>query len=178
LGVTVKHLLLLRHAKAMTGEPGMADRDRPLAPRGHRDAALMGKAIAAEPPDAILCSPARRTRETLAEILPSLKNKPRVVYIDALYGAPGDYAKAIMENAGGAERLLVVGHNPTIHVTALLLAGSRRTKLRDAIAAKFPTAALAVIAFKAGDWSEIRAGAGKLIAFVRPRDLGSEGAED
>jgi len=172
--VTVKHLLLLRHAKALMGGPGTADRDRPLAPRGHRDAARMGKAIASEPPDTILCSPAKRTRETLAEILPSLNNKPRVVYVDALYGAPGDYIEAITGNAGEAERLLVVGHNPTIHVTALLLAGSRGTKLREAMAAKFPTAAFAVIAFKAENWSEIRAGAGKLISFIRPGDVGAD----
>lgn len=155
------------------GEPGMADRDRPLAPRGHRDAARMGSAIASEPPDTILCSPAKRTRETLAEILPSLKNKPRVVYVDALYGAPGNYVETIAGNAGEAERLLVVGHNPTIHVTALLLAGSRG-KLREAMAVKFPTAALAAIAFKAENWSEIRAGAGKLISFIRPGDVGAD----
>ena len=174
----MKHLLLLRHAKAMTGEPGMSDRDRPLAPRGHRDAALMGKAIAAEPPDLILCSPAKRTRETLAEILPALPGKPRVVYADALYGAPGDYAEIIADNADDAERLLVVGHNPTIQVTALLFAGSGGGKLRGALAAKFPTAALAVIGFQAEDWSEIRPGAGKLTQFVRPRDVGAKDAED
>ena len=160
------------------GEPGMADRDRPLTRRGRRDAALMGKAIAAEPPDSILCSPAKRTRETLEEILPLLPNKPHVGFIDALYGAPGDYLEAIADNGEDAKRLLVVGHNPAIHVTALLLAGSRETELREAMAAKFPTATLAVIAFKADTWSTIRPGAGKLASFIRPRDRGALDADD
>ena len=160
------------------GEAGMADRDRPLAPRGHRDAALVGKAIADEPPDLILCSPAKRTRETVTGILASLKTKPRVVYVDALYGAPGDYVKTIAENAGGAERLLVVGHNPTIHVTAMVLAGSGKARLREALAAKFPTAALAGIEFEAETWADVRPGAGRLVSFVRPRDLGSREPDD
>jgi len=137
----------------------------------------MGKAIAAEPPDAVLCSPAKRTRETLAEILPLLPNKPDVRFVDALYGT-GDYVETIGDNGGNADRLLIVGHNPATHVTALLLAGSRNSKLREAMVAKFPTAALADIAFKADSWSAIRPGAGKLVSFVRPRDLGALDAED
>lgn len=46
----MKQLMLLRHAKAMSAAPGTADRERPLAERGVRDAGLMGTAMAAEPP--------------------------------------------------------------------------------------------------------------------------------
>src|ERR1700712_4658208 len=60
-------LLLLRHAKS-DYPPGVADHERPLAPRGIREAALAGDWLRAHAPavDAVLCSTATRTRETLA----------------------------------------------------------------------------------------------------------------
>jgi phosphohistidine phosphatase len=63
----VRTLHLLRHAKSSWDDPSLADRDRPLAPRGLR----AGRAIAAYlrehgiAPGLVLCSPAARTRETL-----------------------------------------------------------------------------------------------------------------
>src|SRR5579871_5626083 len=67
-------LLLLRHAKSAWGDHGLADIDRPLAPRGHRAAQLIAAAIeeAGFRPDRILCSPALRTRETLATLISHL----------------------------------------------------------------------------------------------------------
>ena len=60
-------LLLLRHAKS-DYPAGVADHERPLAPRGKREAALAGDWLRANVPavDAVLCSTATRTRETLA----------------------------------------------------------------------------------------------------------------
>jgi len=176
----VKHLLLLRHAKAVAGGPGMADRERPLTTRGHRDAALMGAAIAADgPPDIILCSPARRTRETLAAVMKHFPAKPEVVIADDLYGPSTATCVGTIAGLGRkAKCLLVFGHNPTIHATALLLAGAGDKQLRAGLAAKFPTAALAVLAFKSGPWSAIREGSGELISFRRPRDLGASDADD
>jgi phosphohistidine phosphatase len=172
----VKHLLLLRHAKAVPAEPGMADRDRPLAERGHRDAALIGGAIADEwPPDLILSSPALRTLETMADVTAGLAATPRSIADESLYGGdPGAYLTALAEHGGSARHLLVVGHNPTIHETAVMLAKSPEAGMR----AKFPTAALAVLAFDADEWSKIRPGTGRLVRFLRPTDLGAGGADD
>ena len=109
----------------------------------------MGKAIAAEPPDLILCSPAKRTRETLAEILPALPNKPRAVYVDALYSAPGDYAEIIADNGDDAERLLVVGHNPTIHLHRPAVRRHRQVEARREMAASSRRRRSPTIAFEA-----------------------------
>jgi phosphohistidine phosphatase len=172
----VKHLLLLRHAKAQPAERGMADRDRSLTTRGHSDARLMGTAIAEiGVPDLILCSPARRTRETLEGVVETLAAEPKVVFVDRLYDSrDATYSDAIAANGGNANRLLVIAHNPTIHATAVALAAKGDRALRAAMSAKFPTCALAVIAFDSADW---RLKAGELLAFRRPKDLGSE-AED
>ena len=58
-------------------------------------------------------------------------------------------------------------------MTALLLAGRRPPKLREKMVASFATGALAIIAFDAKSWAEIRPGTGELLAFLRPADLGA-----
>jgi phosphohistidine phosphatase len=172
------HLLLLRHAKAESAANGMADHERRLTARGRRDAGLMGEAIAAEPPDAILCSPAKRTRETLAAVVAHLEKKPKTTFPDELYEAGSDYREAIAALGGAAHRLLVVGHNPTIHRTALALTGAGDAALHAMLSGKFPTAALAVIAFDVPGWQVIQPGSGELLAFRRPKDLGAFDADD
>lgn len=165
-------LMLLRHGKSSWDEPGLADRDRTLSPRGRRDAEAMATVIAADyPPDRILCSPTRRTQETLAALLSRLGERPDVVIAEELYGQPGDYCDVIAAEGGEAEHLLVIGHNPAIQATALALVGSGDKALRAQLAEKFPTGALVVIRFK-GKWSAIGPSAGKLVAFHKPRDLG------
>jgi phosphohistidine phosphatase SixA len=59
-------LLLLRHARAAWAEPGMRDFDRPLDMAGRIDADAMGAvlAISGAVPDLVVCSGARRARET------------------------------------------------------------------------------------------------------------------
>ncbi len=166
-------LLLFRHGKSSWDENGLADSERPLSARGRRDVASMAALIATDyRPDRILCSPSRRTRETLAALLPLLADEPAVVIEDALYGSDGDYRDVIAADGGDAERLLVIGHNPAIQATALVLATSGGKALRAEMAAKFPTAALAVIRVDDA-WFEIARARGRLVAFHRPRDLAS-----
>jgi phosphohistidine phosphatase len=169
----MKHLLLLRHAKAAPAAGGMADRDRPLAARGQRDADLIGALIASEPPDLILCSPARRTRETLVGVLRHLKRPPQPLFVDALYDGGTDYRDAIMQAAGEGSRVLVIGHNPAVHRTALSLTGAGDAALYAMLGGKFPTCGLAVIAFDINDWKKLVRGSGELLALQRPRDLGA-----
>ena len=78
-----------RHAKSSWSNPALPDRERPLATRGVTDAPLMGKAMAERgiDPELVLCSSARRTRDTLDLVLPELRVEPKVVYEDALYHA-------------------------------------------------------------------------------------------
>jgi phosphohistidine phosphatase len=175
------HLLLMRHAKAEPGGPEVADRDRPLAQRGLRDAALIGAAVAREgmTPDLVLCSPAARTRQTLDAMLACFAVAPQIVFDDALYGAAEpDYLQAIAEAGDGTRHLLVVGHNPTIHAAAIALTGSGDRLARARLAGKFPTAALAIIAFSGDVWSKTVPGSGELLSLLVPRDLGVDAGGD
>jgi phosphohistidine phosphatase len=167
-----KRLSLLRHAKAEPGEAAMADRDRPLAARGLRDADAMGTVLADTPPDLVLCSPARRTRETLAVVLEHVKKKPRVKLLEELYSDAGaTYVETIAEAAGDAAHVLVVGHNPTIHATAVALTGHGDATQRIALATRFPTGGLATLTVPLSDWHDLRPGAGTLASLVTPGDL-------
>lgn len=167
-------LSLLRHAKSSWNNPTLPDRDRPLATRGVTDAPLMGRAMTERgiEPDLVLCSSARRTRDTLALVLPELKVEPKVVYEDALYHASAAEMLEMMHGVQpGASRLMLVGHNPEIHALALDLVGSGPKHYRDRLKEKYPTAGLVVINFSSGNWKGVTVNSGSLNLFLTPKDL-------
>ncbi len=173
----MKRLVLLRHFKSSWAEPGLADRDRALAPRGQRDAVNMAGTILARDliPDRILCSPARRTRDTLALLQERIRGECPTDFLEELYSGPElDYRRIIAEKGGEADRLMVIGHNPKIHVTAVELIGGGRHGDLEHIEAKYPTGALAVIEFEADSWHGITEDSGQLTAFIRPREVGHD----
>ena len=173
-------LLLLRHAKAEQPSAGMGDPERPLAPRGRRDAGLVGARIEADGllPDLILCSPAERTRETLSALGPAFSDTA-TVFPDELYEpASGDYIEAIRAQGGDARSLLVIGHNPAIQRSALVLIGEGKRALAGEMAHKYPTGALVVLDFEHRKWSALALRSGRLRAFVRPRSLLPPGEDE
>ena len=134
----------------------------------------MGKAMAERgiDPELVLCSSARRTRDTLALILPELKVEPKVVYDDALYHAsPEAMLEMVRAVQNPRANHVLVGHNPEIQSFALDLVGSGPKHFRDRLSEKFPTAGLAVITFASGVWKSVEVNSGTLILFLSPRDL-------
>ena len=168
-------LMLLRHAKSSLADTGQADLDRPLNDRGKRSAVAMGSYMASNGlvPQLVLCSPARRTRETWSLVAEELKAFPAVLVAAEIYDF-GD-GKALMEclrsKAGAAQSVLLVGHNPSIGGLAQNLIGKGSTKLRGRLEEKYPTAALAVFSFDIGNWESLARGSGTLLRFIRPRDI-------
>jgi phosphohistidine phosphatase len=164
-------LLLLRHAKAERAAPGESDHERVLAARGRSDCATMGRIIAGrieadpgEAPDRVLCSSSSRTRETWDLVRVALNAPPQAQYQKPIYEA-GDYLPILRREGGDARSLLLVGHNPTMHDSAVQLLGAEGSSLGG----RFPTAALAIISFD-GSWEELAPGIGRLIAFIQPRE--------
>ena len=169
----MKTLLLLRHAKSSWDNPGGRDFDRPLAPRGRRTAPLIGGYLRDHQllPDLVLCSTARRARETYDLVVPAAGGAA-VQFEQALYLAtPATLLRLVQATPASVERLLVVGHNPGLQQFAAQLARTGDKATRKRLQAKFPTAALAVITFPAADWGDIKPGVGQLESFVVPRDL-------
>jgi phosphohistidine phosphatase len=168
--VAVKRLFLLRHAKSSWDDPGLDDRDRPLAPRGRRASELIAGHLRREgiAPSLVLCSSARRTRQTLERVIPAL-DASDVSIEDGLYGASsGGLLERLREVPEDLESVMLVGRQPAIQELALDLAGDGAELAR--VRAKFPTAALATLLF-AGEWSELAPGSAELVAYVKPKEL-------
>ena len=165
-------LWLLRHAKSSWDDPGVEDRDRPLAPRGEQAADRMRDYIATADirPDLVLCSSALRTRQTLARILPALGPELKVWIDPSLYtfDASGllKRLQAIPDVVGSS---MLIGHNPAMQELAIMLAASGDGSGR--LTQKYPTGALAEIEFPTGSWHEVGTTPGELTRFVVPREL-------
>ncbi len=170
----MKTLFLLRHAKSSWSEPGLADFDRPLSERGRRAAPLIARHLArgGPLPDLILCSAARRTRETLALMLPGLARDAVVRIESGLYGADAATLLGRLQRIETAvDCVLLIAHNPGIEDLAAGICGGGPEPMRRRMDEKFPTAALAAFALDAARWSSLREGAAVLTGFVLPKDL-------
>ena len=165
-------LLLLRHAKSSWDDASADDFDRPLNARGRIAAPVMGSHIGAHglTPDKILCSSARRARETLAALLPHLDEDVDIRLTRDLYFAGEDRTiDQIRAHGGSAATLLVIGHNPGLQETALALLGDGPAPIVESLTEKFPTAGLVVIDFPAIKWVDIEPKTGTAVALLRPR---------
>jgi len=165
-------LLLLRHAKSSWEESDLPDRERPLTPRGRRAAAALGARIARRRLriDRVLCSPARRTRETLA--LLSLDPSLPVSFGDPLYLASARTLLARLRRLPARVRtVLVVGHDPGLDHLARELARDGRRKALQRLAQGFKTGALAELRIPDDGWRALRPGSAVLERFTRPKDL-------
>jgi phosphohistidine phosphatase len=161
-------LLLFRHADAERTPPGSTDHERALTKGGQKASAAVGEMMArhGEAPDLVLCSTSARTRETWEAAGSALSATPEVRYLRSIYEA-GDYFDIMRAEGGNARTLLLIGHNPAMHETALLvaadLAGRDGARLREG----FPKAALAAFDFD-GAWAALRPRLMRLSAFLLP----------
>src|SRR5262249_25610866 len=68
-----------------------------------------------------------------------------------------------------AKRLLIVGHNPSLHEFALQLIASGDVEVREQLREKLPTSGLVVMDLPIEDWAELRPHSARLERFVTPR---------
>lgn len=169
----MRRLILLRHAKS-DWPNGTSDHERPLAARGREAAPVIGAYLAREGlwPDQVLVSPARRTQETWALVAPALSTHPAVLSDPRIYEAsPGTLFGVLREQPAQVHCLMMVGHNPGMESLAARLCGSGPAEARVAMAAKYPTGALAVIDLPVDRWEDVEPTTGRLDRFVTPRML-------
>ena len=160
----MKTLLLMRHAKSDRSRSGLQDVERPLAPRGERDAGAMGRFLAEAGwvPGLVVASPAERARAT-ARIAAAAGawRCPESEDLRLYEGSAEVVAAVVRELDDGVDRALLCGHEPTwSQLTAMLVGGGRL---------RMPTAAVAAVAFDVGSWSEALPGSGELQWLVVPR---------
>lgn len=175
----VRTLLLLRHAKSSWDDPTLEDFERPLAPRGRRAAQRVAEHAKATRlrPALVLCSPARRARETLDLVLPGLGEGVDVRIEDGLYGAD---AEQLLDRLRAVDRsvdtVLLIGHNPGLQDIGLVLAGDGEEDALHQLRSKFPTGALATLEFDVPAWTKLGRGRAYLARFIAPKALPSSPA--
>jgi phosphohistidine phosphatase len=171
----MKTVLLLRHAKSDWSGTGLSDRERPLSPRGLKAAPRMGAYIArsGHAPDLVICSPARRAQQTCALAVAELPSSPSLATSEAFYDFSGEeaYLDAIQSAPENINKVMLVGHNPTMYHLADMLVGSGDADLRAELAEKYPSAALAIITFEVENWRAIAPGQGNLLDFTKPKEI-------
>jgi phosphohistidine phosphatase len=161
-----KVLILFRHAKAEQA-PGRPDSERELTGRGLRDAEAAGAWLHEHElgPELVLCSTARRTRQTWDAAARGGACGEAVEYVDEVYtGGAESVLDVVREQAQAqqAQVVLVVGHNPTMAALASgLTEGSGSTAAHECLAQGFPTSSLAVLRYD-GRWDRLGTGTARL----------------
>jgi phosphohistidine phosphatase len=172
----MKILTLLRHAKSGWDDPVSRDFDRPLNPRGRRAARTVGHEMKAQGLafDRILASPARRVAETLEEVAAGY-GAIEPDYDERLYlAATSTLLEIVRRTPDEVERLLLVGHNPGLEELALRLSVRDEEGLRGEVEVKYPTGTVAEISLPVEHWTDVKERMGKIVRFIRPRDLDPE----
>lgn len=163
----MKLLTLVRHAKSSRDEPALADLDRPLAERGRKDLPVMASFAAARlpPVDLLLCSPARRTRDTALAFAVALGYpESDMDFAAGLYEASGaSLLRLLQRQPASVGHLLLVGHMPGL--------GELSRMLCDGPDDKFPTCAVLHMGLAVAGWDELQAGCGELLWYQTPKRL-------
>jgi phosphohistidine phosphatase len=162
---TMKTLLLLRHAKSDWDDASLRDFDRPLAPRGERDAPRIGKAFGKRgpAPDLVISSPAARAKATIRAVMKAANLNLEAKFEESMYGASAaELLKLIRRLPDESSCALLVGHNPGFGDLLNQLTGSHE---------RMPTAALACIEFQLDHWEDVEDGKGSLIWLLTPKQL-------
>jgi len=159
--------MLLRHAKSDWPDD-VADQDRPLAKRGRHDAPVIGRWLHEHGyrPDTVLCSTARRTRQTWDLVAPELDASPSVTFDPRAYEASAmTLLYLARELPASCRTALLIGHNPAISE----LAADLTQPHAGTPARRFPTAAVAVLEFT-GPWPDLAPASARLLDFAAPAD--------
>lgn len=158
----MRELILLRHAHAESPMPGQADLDRPLSSAGLGEAEEAARWLRAQSllPDRVLCSPARRTRETLDVVLAG--NVDIDCRLDqSIYEATPGALATLVDAHADIDRLLVVGHNPGLEQLVALMHSGQSGDYRG-----MPPASIAVLTLP--DGVAFEPGIARLSAFWWP----------
>ncbi|MEL6265668.1 MAG: histidine phosphatase family protein [Pseudomonadota bacterium] len=170
----MKTVILLRHAKSSWSDPELEDHERPLNKRGKAAAPLMGDWLerSGYRPDLVLCSPAKRTRQTLRRIAAAMPDMPAAVIEPRLYHAdPGEMFGILAEQPDSATSVLVVGHQPGLSAFARKLVNGHVRPHCTRAFQHFPTAAAAVLTLNVARWRELTPHTAEFIDFAVPREL-------
>ncbi len=162
----MKTLVLVRHAKSTWKEKDLADIDRPLNPRGIRDAHLLSKNLSSKlKPQKIYTSPATRAFHTATIFARNLNFSFFDYHVkENLYDHSGslELLNFFQGLPGFAEQILIFGHSPTFQVLTENLSGENLDS--------YPTCTVSFLEFPIETWRDIHSEKAKLEVY-KPEDF-------
>ncbi len=121
-------LYFLRHADALDAERPELDDERPLSPKGHRQAACIAEFLKEIDVafDIACASPLLRARETAEAILPITNDRTwvKLEIVEELRNETSQpQFNTWLRSLQGEDHVLLVGHNPSLSVRVASLLG-------------------------------------------------------
>ena len=161
----MKNLFLLRHAKSSWDDPALGDFDRPLSKRGISNGILLSKYLEKQKIffDLVLSSPSERTQSTADLVLSYCNPAPTIILKEDIYHASvSSLSQLIKGQDESINNLLVIGHNPGLHILIESLTHESIIKL--------PTCAFAKLT-NFNHWKDLDAGILDLESLITPKEL-------
>ena len=161
----MKTIYLMRHAKSKRGPEYPTDYGRPLAKRGKRNAAEMGRFLVEQDclPDLIWSSTAERARDTTLRLIQAADYQGEVRFTASLYDTEDEtYLDMVWDLDDTLTSVMFVGHNPTTATVIESLCGAWL---------RMPTAAIARVDFEVDSWRDVDERGGQLAWVQVPREL-------
>ncbi|CAA7627736.1 Phosphohistidine phosphatase, SixA [Candidatus Terasakiella magnetica] len=170
----MRKLFLLRHAKSSWDDTSLDDFERPLNLRGEQSAHAMAAFLAKSHirPGLVLVSGAVRTRATWDAIEPVMEGVSAAIEESLYEAGKGDLLNRLRALDDHTTSVMLIGHNPGLgRLASILVCHQGETQALGRMNDKFSTGALAEIDLEIDHWAELEAGCGRLVRFIRPKDL-------
>ena len=169
------NLSLVRHAKSDWSNYDGDDMARPISSKGIKKTKKILKFLEEKkkniPFNEVLCSPSRRTKETLNLLLDNISTKPRIKFLENLYYSSDVNIFHIVKLHARKKRVLVVSHEPLLSDSiANFFFGSQNKHFLKA-KEEYTTSAFFNVSFNCSDWDKIRKSNSSINFYVKPKDL-------
>lgn len=161
----LRRLIFMRHAEAQMTQYGKPDKDRAITMEGMNQLEalrlkLKGKLSGV---DYVICSNAKRTRQTLEGLKPLLPANVEVVFDDSLYQGDQNLIWDLINRVDTKYKgLLLIAHNPGLSQVVQWVADLSGRSIRQ-----IPTGGLALCSTKSA-WTDISAPKLSLDEFIQP----------
>jgi len=165
----MKTIFLIRHAKSSWENQQIKDHERSLNQRGLKDAPAMGEKLEAlyPSPGKIICSTARRARETAKMIKEHWFPFGNIEYTKQLYEASSAEVFNIIKSIQAKiNSVALFFHNPTITHLANILGSTSIINV--------PTCGVVILTSEKDDWQSIEVASCKLVNFEYPKKVNDD----